>query len=294
MYLCIFCNYYTDKKDNYIRHVKTKKHLDIVKKTLDDSHKNYICGICKYKTDKKSNYFCHINLCLMKNFNKTFQTNYKEDIIELKNKFKTEKKKLQFSINKLNKKNNFFMKIFKNLIEEDYIDERVLNNKNVFSSNDKTQMIEYLRIFFENNTNKEKFLNDIKHQISNNITTIYLSNTCENECQKESKKESISITFSESGSEYNSDSDSEDLSDYESTNDYSSDSISDIDLNDNVNNLKQITDCGRIYFYDNNNIVFNINNERIGIRVHDEYCPREHNDNNYTDKCWWYVEYDKK
>ena len=84
MYLCIFCNYYNEKKENYIRHVKTKKHLDIVKKILDVPHNNYICGICKYKTDKKSSYFCHINLCLIKNFNNTFQTDYKEEITQLK------------------------------------------------------------------------------------------------------------------------------------------------------------------------------------------------------------------
>lgn len=291
MYLCIFCNYYNEKKENYIRHVKTKKHLDIVKKILDVPHNNYICGICKYKTDKKSSYFCHINLCLIKNFNNTFQTDYKAEITQLKNTFKTEKKNLQLTINKLKKKNIFFMKIFQKLIEEDYINERVLNNKNIFSFNEKNKIVEYLRTRFKNN--EEKILNDIKNQ-SNNITTIYLNNKYEkDDIQQVEKITNVKNIYSGTETETESESESETESETETESFSESDSGTDIDLDDNVNNLKKIRDCGRLYFYNNENIVFNINNERIGIRVHDEYCPKTHVNNKYNENCWWYVQYDK-
>ena len=42
---CVKCNYKTDKKGNYKRHLKTKKHIEL--------HKEFICDECKYKTSKK-------------------------------------------------------------------------------------------------------------------------------------------------------------------------------------------------------------------------------------------------
>ena len=48
---CIKCNYKTDKKGNYKRHLKTKKHIEL--------HKEFICDECKYKTSKKSNLIRH-------------------------------------------------------------------------------------------------------------------------------------------------------------------------------------------------------------------------------------------
>ena len=49
---CIQCNFKTDKKGNYNRHLKTKKHLDI--------HRIEYCNLCDYNTNKKTNLIRHI------------------------------------------------------------------------------------------------------------------------------------------------------------------------------------------------------------------------------------------
>ena len=52
---CINCNYKTDKRGNYKRHLKTKKHIDI--------HKEFNCDECNYKTNKKGNLIRHYKKC---------------------------------------------------------------------------------------------------------------------------------------------------------------------------------------------------------------------------------------
>ena len=49
---CIKCNFKTDKKGNYNRHLKTKKHLDI--------YRIEYCNLCDYNTHKKTNLTRHI------------------------------------------------------------------------------------------------------------------------------------------------------------------------------------------------------------------------------------------
>ena len=55
-YTCIECNYKTKKKCNYIRHLKTKRHLKKKMKCED-----YICPVCNYSTSRKNNYLRHKN-----------------------------------------------------------------------------------------------------------------------------------------------------------------------------------------------------------------------------------------
>lgn len=54
MYVCLFCGYSSDKKNNYLRHLKTKRHLETLNKTLEKEDKGcYHCIMCNYKTKKK-------------------------------------------------------------------------------------------------------------------------------------------------------------------------------------------------------------------------------------------------
>lgn len=52
-------------------------------------------------------------------------------------------------------------------------------------------------------------------------------------------------------------------------------------------------DCSRLYYYDHENNVYNSDLQIIGKRMLDDCCPRLHTNNEYTDKCWCYVEYIK-
>ena len=55
IYECVKCNYKTDKKGNYKRHLKTKKHIEL--------QKEFNCDECKYKTSKKGNLIRHYKNC---------------------------------------------------------------------------------------------------------------------------------------------------------------------------------------------------------------------------------------
>lgn len=71
---CVKCNYRTDKKGNYKRHLKTKKHIEL--------HKEFVCDECKYKTSKKSNLIRHY-----RNSHNRFIDNEEEEEPEKKNVF---------------------------------------------------------------------------------------------------------------------------------------------------------------------------------------------------------------
>ena len=54
MYLCVFCGYSTDKKNNFIRHLKTERHKETFNKRIDTTDKDcYHCLYCKYQNKKK-------------------------------------------------------------------------------------------------------------------------------------------------------------------------------------------------------------------------------------------------
>ncbi len=63
---CVKCNYVTDKKGNYNRHLKTKKHLELFNcvNCITDNQTTQIeifnCANCNYITDKIGNYNRHL------------------------------------------------------------------------------------------------------------------------------------------------------------------------------------------------------------------------------------------
>ena len=138
MYVCVFCGYSSYKKNNYLRHLKTKKHFDNLNKHLENENNDYYhCSLCCYKNKKKNHYLRHINLCVMKNLNKEIQLDYKDHINQLQKKFKYEIRCLHTMIKNIQKKNNLCLKTLSNLIQENYIDERVLMDKKIWSMNEK-------------------------------------------------------------------------------------------------------------------------------------------------------------
>jgi hypothetical protein len=302
MYICIFCGYSNEKKNNYLRHLKTKRHLENFNKMNNYENNFYNCSICKYKNKKRSNYLRHINLCVMKNLNKSISINSKDDITQLQNKYKSEIRNLHSLIKKERKKNNLCLKIIENLIEENIINYKIFNNKNILSLNEKKKIFEYLHEKInndsQNSNTKENILNKIENHTTGNVT-IYLNNI--NNDKENNDKENNESEHNE-GNENNKidesieDTDSEDNNSLSTNSDCSSsdysDSCDEVELliDKKISNLKKIRDCGRIYYYDEKNNVYN-NNKIIGIRKHDESCPRNHCNNNYNDKCWWYVEY---
>ena len=65
---CKDCNYKTEDKSNYKKHLESKKHLNNINKLAKSTKStkstknedNYICKECDYKTEDKSNYNKHL------------------------------------------------------------------------------------------------------------------------------------------------------------------------------------------------------------------------------------------
>jgi hypothetical protein len=55
-YNCISCNYNTNHKSNYNKHLLSKKHIENNQKVTN----KYICDLCNYETNKKFNYDTHL------------------------------------------------------------------------------------------------------------------------------------------------------------------------------------------------------------------------------------------
>jgi len=55
-YTCVTCNYKTERKNNYNRHLQSVKHLN----TLSSNENIHVCLICNYTCSKKSNYNVHL------------------------------------------------------------------------------------------------------------------------------------------------------------------------------------------------------------------------------------------
>ena len=56
MFICSTCNYKTNKKGNYNRHLKTKKHLI----RIDKKETTFKCPFCDYETSRRNNYLRHM------------------------------------------------------------------------------------------------------------------------------------------------------------------------------------------------------------------------------------------
>ena len=82
IYECIKCNYKTDKRGNYNRHLKTKKHLDIHREKQEN-----ICHICGFVSSKKNNLLRHIKTHSKKNKKNQDKTKEKkqDNMIDLSN-----------------------------------------------------------------------------------------------------------------------------------------------------------------------------------------------------------------
>ena len=304
MYLCVFCGYSTDKKNNFLRHLKTERHKDIFNKRIDTTDKDcYHCLFCKYQNKKKNNYLIHINLCMMKNLNKSIQKDYTEHNSQTQHKFKAVNRFLTTDNKQKTKEMEFYLQIIERLFKENYINDKILNDRKIWSINERDNILSIIKCDKNIKTNeKDTVLMNIEKQVNDKVTTIYLNNInklqnydkMDNFYEKKNTNNCVSVFGSNIETEHKSnENDSENDSKNDSENDSENDSFVESLEFSNNNKMKKIRDCGRLYFYDEQNNVFNDNNEKIGVREHDECCPNQHKNNCTNDNCWWYVEYIK-
>ena len=62
-FTCEICNYKTDKRGNYNRHLTTKKHKKKIEKETDGIFK---CSLCDYVTMRRNNYLRHLRSAIHK------------------------------------------------------------------------------------------------------------------------------------------------------------------------------------------------------------------------------------
>ena len=58
-YICTTCNYNSDNKSNYEKHLLTAKHISLINNTKKVTVK-YICEICNYTSSNKRSYNIHL------------------------------------------------------------------------------------------------------------------------------------------------------------------------------------------------------------------------------------------
>lgn len=107
-YVCIKCKYKTDDKSHYTRHVKSKKHIEILLEnkiiTQNANEKNYTCKYCNYEYNHQSSLSRHIRECVAR------QEKHEKIKLEYENKLLKEKIKTKDTIKKSVEENNKFLK----------------------------------------------------------------------------------------------------------------------------------------------------------------------------------------
>jgi hypothetical protein len=99
-YSCIFCNYNTNRINNYNVHLKSKKHIkySTIEKPIDEINNN-ICNFCFEKYSTKQSLNRHINICKKQSI-ETSKTNINV-INEFKDKLREEIEELKEEIKEL-------------------------------------------------------------------------------------------------------------------------------------------------------------------------------------------------
>lgn len=280
MFYCIFCHYSSQLKSNFIRHLKSEKHMDVVNHQLMNKDNTFSCIFCKFRIKSQEKYNKHIDSCMLKNLNKYFfsetefgntvKKKHVNDIKTLKKNIQTMKRKLELEKNK----NNFLIKILNKLIISNYINISVFRSKMICNNNSETTKI----LKWLNNIKKEN-MND-----NNNNVIIFLNEKVD----QEKFLEKI-ISNTEKPKKYNQISNKNEEKKKIVNNKiiykkYDNGNI----INNTKNDYTVITDCGIKYFYDNKtNTVYNQDLEFVGKRIHDKDCPFCKTDR----QCWFYVDY---
>ena len=150
-YYCMSCNYNTERKDNYNRHLQSVKHLD----KIAAKESKHICSLCNYECNKKSNYNVHLKS------NKHIQNM----------KLMEEK---ETNINMTSKVEIFKNEIISNLMTHlsSVLEE---NNKSILSEQTK-MMIESQTKLMDEQNKMNKMITDIANKPANNISKSITNN----------------------------------------------------------------------------------------------------------------------
>lgn len=280
MFACNHCNYKSDKRNNYMRHLQSQRHYEKLNLKMIEpdkmKDKSYNCGICSYKTNNKNNYSRHVKFCAVQKINKSIELNIKDDTKKYKKYYQNTIRELNYQLKEIELQKVFLLNVVENLIYKKYLNTNILNDKEIIT--DKKRLLTLLK-------NKNNLLYTNQKVATKKIDSSVV-NKEDSDIDKEIQETNINLFIDNQKNE----------DDEVESKDHDSDTESDSDEEEliikNMKGLKKIIDCSRSYYYDIYNNVYNNELKIIGKRVHDtDNCPRLHKHNNYCDKCWWYVEY---
>jgi len=171
-YCCSNCDYYTQRKNDYDKHLSTAKHLKKMKKiTNDDINRNNVVIIIdesahKYKCSCGNAYkyrqglFKHKSICgtaTKKEINATFVM----DIIKENQEFKTLLIEQQNQVIELQKENNILMNKMVEISHTTITTPSVINNNNSTTNNNQFNLNIFLNETCKNAINFSDFIDNI-------------------------------------------------------------------------------------------------------------------------------------
>jgi hypothetical protein len=143
-YTCVTCNYKTERKNNYNRHLQSVKHLN----TLSSNENIHVCLICNYTCSKKSNYNVHLKS------NKHIQNEKLQDIDKKETKIEE----------------------FKNEV----ISTLITQFSSILDENHKSVLAEQTKLMIEQHK-MNKMITDIANKPTNSITNNNNNNQTNNQ-----------------------------------------------------------------------------------------------------------------
>jgi hypothetical protein len=215
-YICELCDFKSNKKFNYEKHLKTDKHNDVQMVTKNKQNKQnkqfkYVCELCDFKSNKKFNYEKHLQskkhigyITMIKNKQKTSdihvcicgkEYSYKQGLSRHKKTCETYKNKSIVQVNE-NEQTNDIIKSgdLQNIIQsittsKEKDGEQTIININIHTGNNNNTYNTYEQI----QTKAEKVNNNNNNNTFNVMN--YLNTECKDAYNLEDYAKNYAVTF---------------------------------------------------------------------------------------------------
>jgi hypothetical protein len=174
-YLCDICEYITDNKKDYVKHLGTSKHLKLTLANTNGDAKipKHCCSICNKKYESRNGLWKHSKNCKYENNNDEILDKEQLIIMLIKQNSELIKESIDFKSIVLEQQNKMFeqQNIVLELIKKDSISNSTVSNStvsnNTINSNNNTFNLQ----FFLNETCKDalnigEFVDSIKVQLT--------------------------------------------------------------------------------------------------------------------------------
>ena len=156
-YCCDICQYYTDKKSNYEKHLGTLKHLNstestkVAEKVAESSSKQFICLHCNAIFKERSGLWRHNKIC---NLNNDKTDNCEETLVK-------------YLMNENKELKNMIIEVCKQIQPGNITNTNTIGNTNMNHSNNKTFNLQvFLNETCKDAMNMKDFIDSVELELS--------------------------------------------------------------------------------------------------------------------------------